>query len=404
MKKYAHIIAGCGAAGMSLAYHLSNVGFPGGSILMIDNEDKVANDHTWSYWSRGPQPFDSIAKCTYKKIGINAPGKQIVFDLNRYRYRVLESATFYAFVRKHLSQFKEVEWLKADIKQFREENKEAIVETSEGSFKADYIFSSRYNEKEIKERSRLFIKKHFKSWAIETNTKVFNPEVATLLDFTIPQQNHLRFISILPESTNKAVIELSAFSEKLPEEEECEKTLEEYIQKTLKITAYKVTAEKQGAIPITDYYFATREGDRIINIGIAGGSTKASSGYAFKRIQRHTMQLAQLLQDQWPPYADSNSGPRFRFYDQILLNIMMRNGGSGVKIFTELFIKNGPEKVFKFLDEDTMLNEEIGIISSLPSFPFLRSMVALAGKEVKPISMKRTVINNEEPDQSSNNK
>ena len=156
MKKYAHIIAGCGAAGMSLAYHLSNVGFPGGSILMIDREDKTTNDHTWGYWSRSPQPFDSIAKKTFKKIGLNAPGKQIVFDLNRYRYRVIESATFYAFVKNHLAQFPEVEWLKADIKQLREEDNVAIVETSEGSFKADYIFSSLYDEKEIKERSRMF--------------------------------------------------------------------------------------------------------------------------------------------------------------------------------------------------------------------------------------------------------
>lgn len=395
MKKYAHIIAGCGAAGLSLAYHLSNVGFPGGSILMIDREDKEVNDHTWGYWSRSPQPFDSIAKLTYKKIALNAPGKQIVFDLNRYAYRVIESATLYAFIKNHLAQFKEVEWLKADIKQFSEEDNEGIVETSEGSFKADYIFSSLYNETEIKERSRMFIKQHFKGWTIETASEAFNPEVATLFDFTIPQQNQLRFIQMLPESTTKAFVEFNIFSGKPLEMEEHEKMLKEYIEKTLKISTYKITAKEWSAIPITDHYFATRKGDRIINIGIAGGAIKASSGYTFKRIQRHTMQLAQLLKDQWPPYIDANSGPRFRFYDQILLNIMMRNGGSGVKIFSELFSKNGPEKVFKFLDEDTMLNEELKIISSLPSFPFLRSMVTLAGKEVNPISMMKTVINKE---------
>jgi lycopene beta-cyclase len=396
MKKYAHIIAGCGAAGLSLAYHLSNVGFPGGTVLMIDRDDKETNDHTWGYWSRSPQPFDSIAKLTYQKVALNVPGKQIVFDLNRYTYRIIESDTLYAFIKNHLAQFKEVEWLKADIKQFREEDNEGIVETSEGSFKADYIFSSLYEEKEIKERSRMFIKQHFNGWTIETASEVFNPEVATLFDFTIPQQNQLRFIQILPESTTKAFVEFNIFSGKPLEMEEHEKMLKEYIEKTLKISIYKITAKEWNAIPITDHYFATRKGDRIINIGIAGGAVKASSGYTFKRIQRHTMQLAQLLKDQWPPYIDANSGPRFRFYDQILLNIMMRDGGAGVKIFSELFSKNGPEKIFKFLDEDTMLNEELKIISSIPSFPFLRSMVTLAGKEVNPISMMKTVINKED--------
>lgn len=396
MKKYAHIIAGCGAAGLSLAYHLSNVGFPGGPILMIDRDDKEVNDHTWGYWSRSPQPFDSIAKMTYNKIALNAPGKQIVFDLKQYAYRVIESATLYAFIKNHLAKFKEVEWLKADIKQFREENNVGVIETSEGSFQANYIFNSLYNEKDIKERSRVYIKQHFKGWTIETASDAFNPEVATMFDFTIPQQNQFRYIQILPESTKKASIEFSIFSENLLEEQAYETMLKEYIQKTLKISSYQITAEEWGEIPMTDHYFATRNGDRIINIGIAGGTVKASSGYTFKRIQRHTMQLAQLLKDQWPPYIDANSGPRFRFYDQILLNIMMRTGGAGVNIFSELFSKNGPEKIFKFLDEDTLLNEELKIISSLPSFPFLRSMVTLAGKEVNPISMMKTVINKED--------
>lgn len=396
MKKYAHIIAGCGAAGLSLAYHLSNVGFPGGSILLIDNNNNntESNDHSWGYWSRSPQPFDSIAKRTYKKIALNAPGKQIVFDLNRYSYRVIESATFYSFIKNHLSKFKEVEWLKADVNTFREEDNKGIIDTSEGSFEADYIFSSLYNETEIKERSRMFIKQHFKGWTIETTSDTFNPEVATLFDFTIPQENQFRYFYIVPESTTKALIEFIVLSDNPLAEPAYETMLKEYIQKTLKISSYKIIDEEWGNIPMTDHYFPTRKGDRIINIGIAGGTIKASSGFAFKRIQRHTMQLAQLLKDQWPPYIDANSGPRFRFYDQVLLNIVMRNGGSGVKIYSELFAKNGPEKIFKFLDEDTMLNEELKIISSLPSFPFLRSMVTLAGKEVNPLSMMKTVITN----------
>ena len=393
MEKYGHIIIGCGAAGLSLAYHLSNEGFPGGSILLIDREDKIVNDHTWGYWSRNPHPFDAIAKLSFKRIGTNNPGQQIVFDLKRYQYHIIQSADFDAFVRTHLSQFKEVNWLKADIKDLLEEKDHVVVETSNGSFQADYVFSSLYSEQEIVERSRLFVRQQIKGWVIQTPTSSFNPEIMTLFDFNIPQQDQMRYMTVIPENEYRATVKFNVFSEKLLEKEEYENELRKYILQILKIKDFSIVGEEWGVIPLTDHYFATRHGNRVIQIGIAGGCTKASSGYSFQRIQRHTMQLVKLLKDGWPPYSDANSGPRFRFYDQILLNIMVQNAGSGVKIFSDLFFKNSPDKVFKFLDEDTLLTEDFRIISSLSSFPFIRSLVTLAGKEVNPLIKVKNVIN-----------
>ena len=387
MKTYGHIIIGCGAAGLSLAYHLSNEGFPGGSILMIDREDKIANNHSWGYWSKSAQPFDAIAKRSFKKIGTNTPGQQTIFDLKQYQYHVLHRTDFEAFVKNHLSQFKEVNWLTAEIENISEEKDHAIVKTSNGTFQSEYVFSSLYSEQEIVERSRLFIRQHIRSWVIQTPQSSFKPDSMMLLDFNTPQNSQMRYMSVIPESENRATIKLNVFSEKPLEKEEYDKSLKNYIHDNLNIKDYTIETQEWGIIPMTDHYFATRQGNRIIKIGIAGGCTKASSGYSFKRIQSHTIQLVQLLKDGWPPYADANSGPRFRLYDQILLNVMIRNAGAGAKIFSDLFSKNGPEKVFKFLDEDTLLTEDIGIISSIQSFPFLRSLVTLAGSEVNPLLM-----------------
>jgi lycopene beta-cyclase len=390
MKTYGHIIIGCGAAGLSLAYHLSNAGFPGGSILLIDREDKIVNNYAWGYWSKSPQPFDAIAKRSFKKIGINHPGQQTIFDLKRYQYHILQRDDFESFVKKHLSQFAEVDWLTAEIENLREEKDHVVVQTSNGNFQSEYVFSSLYSEQDIVERSRLFIRQHIKSWVIQTPNNAFNADSMMLLDFNTPQHDQMRYMSVIPLSENRATIKFNVFSEKPLEKEEYDNRLRDYIRDYLNLKEYTIEAEEWGAIPMTDHYFATRQGNRIIKIGIAGGCAKASSGYSFKRIQQHTLQLVQLLKDGWPPYVDANSGPRFRLYDQILLNVIVRNAGAGANIFADLFSKNGPEKVFKFLDEDTLLTEDLGIISSLPSFPFLRSLVTLAGSEVNPLMMVKT--------------
>jgi lycopene beta-cyclase len=388
MKTYGHIIIGCGAAGLSLAYHLSNAGFPGGSILLIDREAKVTNDHAWGYWSKNVQPFDHIAKRSFKKIGTNNPSQQIIFDLKHYQYHIIQRTDFESFVKNHLMQFKEVNWLTADINDIKEEKNHCEVQTSKGPFQSEYVFSSLYNEQDIVERSRLFVRQYVKGFVIHTPTNVFNADSLTLFDFNTPQYNNqMRYLTVIPDNENRATVKLTVISQTQPKKEESIDKLNNYIQHNLHIKDYSVMAEEGGVIPMTDHYFATRHGNRIIKIGIAGGCTKASSGYSFERIQRHTLHLAQLLKDGWPPYSDANSGPRFRFYDQILLDVMIRNAGAGAKIFADLFNKNGPEKVFKFLDEDTLLTEDLRIISTLSSFPFLRSLVLLAGKEVNPISI-----------------
>ena len=77
--------------------------------------------------------------------------------------------------KNHLSQFREVNWLMADIENIKEEKDHVVVQTSNGTFQSEYVFSSLYSEQEIVERSRLFIRQHIKSWVIQTTHSSFNP-------------------------------------------------------------------------------------------------------------------------------------------------------------------------------------------------------------------------------------
>ena len=67
------------------------------------------------------------------------------------------------------------------------------------------------------------------------------------------------------------------------------------------------------------------------------------------------------------------SPQRFDFYDSVLLKVLNDGDLSGKEIFTDLFKKNSVNKVFKFLDNETSLAEELKIISSLPTLPFLKA-------------------------------
>ena len=55
---YNFILAGGGAAGLSLAVQLASSPLKDQSILIIDRDRKQANDRTWCFWARTPTLLD----------------------------------------------------------------------------------------------------------------------------------------------------------------------------------------------------------------------------------------------------------------------------------------------------------------------------------------------------------
>jgi lycopene beta-cyclase len=182
-------------------------------------------------------------------------------------------------------------------------------------------------------------------------------------------------------SKNKALVEYTLFTPSLLTPAEYDAGLKEYITDRLGLNSYSVLEEEFGIIPMTNYRFPFYELG-IFNIGTAGGQTKGSSGYTFRFIQKRADQLAAVLTStsNWTGIEKklrtlaSTSG-RFHFYDNVLLNVLWHQYLPGDKVFTRLFERNPAHKVFSFLDNETTLPEELRIISSLPTWPFLKAAV-----------------------------
>jgi lycopene beta-cyclase len=123
---------------------------------------------------------------------------------------------------------------------------------------------------------------------------------------------------------------------------------------------------------MTNYPFpAGRE--NLVNIGTAGGHTKGSSGYTFQYIQKNSQAMVKALALGRHPSTIKKASSKFSFYDSVLLHILHHRTLEGSAIFTRLFKKNTPEQVFKFLDNETSLVEDLHIMRSLPTIPFAKA-------------------------------
>jgi lycopene beta-cyclase len=191
------------------------------------------------------------------------------------------------------------------------------------------------------------------------------------MDFRVDQSNGTTFVYVMPFAANRALVEYTLFTKDLLKQEQYDIGLRNYLSQYLQTDKFTITEEEFGVIPMTNYRFPVSNG-HIINIGTAGGQTKPSSGYTFRFIQKHSAAIVQQLIKRQSPVSSTGPG-RFRFYDSTLLNILQHNKLPGHEIFTTLFKKNKPQHVLRFLDNESSLMDELKIISSLPTLPFLKA-------------------------------
>jgi len=376
MPSYHYIIAGAGAAGLSLAVHMIHSGqFRDKRILIIDKEDKKKNDRTWCFWEKTPGLFDTVVYKKWSSAWFYGNDFSRLLELTPFEYKLIRGIDFYEYALGLIRKQSNFEIRMGTIVETGTGEGKAWVTMDDEKIEAEYLFNSILFEKPILKKRDSYLLQHFKGWVIETAVPAFNPSQAILMDFRVKQENGTTFVYVMPFSERKALVEYTLFSEKLLGSSGYEEGLKTYLREQLEIETYKVVEEEFGVIPMTNYRFPEKKGN-IIYIGTAGGQTKASSGYTFRFIQKHSAAIVDALLTTGKPFTVTPGGTkRFRFYDSVLLHILQHNKLPGQRIFTRLFKKNKPAQVLKFLDNETTLKEELKIISSLPTWPFLISAI-----------------------------
>lgn len=371
---YDFIIAGAGCAGLSLAMHLIDSGsFVDKKILIVDKDAKQSNDRTWCFWEKEQGLFEPIVFRRWDALYFYSDDVSRRLSLSPYQYKMVRGIDFYDHCLEKIRTQANFVFLQEEVQELFSDVSGTGVMAGGKEIRAGYVFNSILFGKPQLKKGQYWMLQHFKGWIVETPHDVFDPQSGTLMDFRIPQQQGTAFCYVLPLSARRALVEYTLFSRSLLPKEQYDEGLRAYIQDVLGIHSYTVTEEEFGIIPMTNFPFKKQEGN-VIHIGTAGGQTKASSGYTFNFIQKHSRQLVQALKEHGKPFLAAPQ-KKFSFYDGVLLNILDSGSMEGKKIFSDLFRKNAVPTVLKFLDNETSLAEDMEVIFSLPVAPFLKAAI-----------------------------
>ncbi|MEH6658686.1 lycopene cyclase family protein [Leeuwenhoekiella marinoflava] len=374
---YDYIILGAGLSGLMLAKALvSDPYFKDKSILILDKSEKNTNDRTWCFWSENTQDWDAIISKKWESILFKGENVKVEIPLKNYSYNRIEGIDFYESVFKILSASKQVTFKTENFKSFKEGETGVEVYTDQNTYHATKVFSSILPPERLKNQTKFpVLNQHFIGWEVRTQKSVFNPEVATFMDFSIPQNGNTRFMYVLPTAVNKALVEYTLFSEDLLPDAEYEAAIEDYME-ALGASEYEVTATEKGCIPMTAYPFEQHNTKNLMYIGTAGGWTRGSTGYTFTYTLKRTAELIDFLKRE-TDLRKFKINDRYRWYDKLFLDVLYRKNEQGAALFTHMFKKNDIVKIFRFLDGTSSLKEDFQIIWSLPKKEFIKSFFHL---------------------------
>lgn len=375
IKHFNYIFTGTGLSSLMTVYKMVLSGrFADQSILLLDENQKKTNDRTWCFWAKEETMWDSIISKKWNSALFANEDFKRDLDLKPYQYNQIRGIDFYNFVFSEISEHPNITFLNEKVTDINELENHVFVGTEENRYTCDYLFNSIYT-KAFAERQTKYpvLQQHFVGWLVKTEAAVFNPEKATFMDFSVEQKGNTRFMYVLPTSKTEALIEYTLFSEKLLPKEEYEKEIQLYLEK-LGTNKFEILEKEQGSIPITSYPFWKKNTKRVLNIGTAGGWTKASTGYTFRNSDKKSSDLVEFFQNGNFKMSSFHKKSRFWFYDLLLLDILHRHNELGSIIFSSLFRKGNPKLIFKFLDEETSLFEDLKVILKCPKVLFIKAL------------------------------
>ncbi len=372
------LFAGGGLSGLSLAWHIETA-MPGRyRMIIVDREARVGDDRTWCFWEKGEGPFQAAVIKQWDRLKVLGPDWERILDIPPYAYRMIRSSAFYALVREGLAAAPGIQFLTADILGLESEKDSAVLRSSIGNLRGRWLFNSALRPDSPARRTRTLLQ-HFKGYFLTMPRSTFDPDVPHFMDFRVEQGKDVRFVYVLPITETRALAEFTVFSPRVWEQQEYHNTLQDYLGNILGIKDYVVDEEEFGVIPMTDHPHPLRTGRRILNLGTAGGRTKASTGFTFVNVQRHSAAVALSLQSKGHPFARMPlCHKRYSLYDAILLDVLTRNLYPGRDIFSHMFLRNAPVTVFDFLGEQSRFHQELQLFASFPQGPFVRAFLRVA--------------------------
>lgn len=368
------LVAGAGAAGLSLAVRLATQTRL--RVRVLEARPGPSDDRTFCFFRGRAHPFEPAITRRYDTVVVRDEHSHVRRSLGARPYEELPGLAFAEHALALLAPHAErvhVAWGHT-VSSFTEQRDGVAVQTSEGRVTARLFVDARgahtlAHVSELADEVRWL--QHFVGHVVRTERPIFEPGVATLMDFDVAQDEGPHFVYVLPSSPTVALVEDTYFSASVLPRARYEAQIDAWLARH-GAGEHEVLRREAGRIPMTTVPQARAAQGRVVVIGQRGGAAKASSGYAFQFIQRQCDALAEYLRRAGLEAPLSWQPPRSHvasFLDRVMLAHLRRHPREASRVFVPLFRDVPAEALARFLSEEAGLTDHVRVMNAVPRLP-----------------------------------
>ena len=367
------VIVGGGLGGLSLAVELAQPEFAHLRILVLERRAGYTRDRTWSYWQTHPHRYSGLERKRWNtwRLSFNGSGAQ---HASKHAYCTMDADAFYEFALKQIALAPHVK-LKMNASVIAVGTQpQPTVQLSDGTeLTAAWIMDGRPNPQPRPDA----LCQHFEGWEVQTETDCFDDSAVELMNFQ-PATAGLHFLYVLPYGPRQALVEstwMSAFAHQPDYATE----LRDYLRSRYGVTDYKCVYRERGCL---DLQARTREPEaldgsgRLVALGKAAGTLRASTGFAFLETIAEAGRIAQCFRG--VPLSEVRVLPYRRdwldaWMDKIFCDGLKADWPRAPEFFMAMFKGISPETWVSFLTGRPSMMQRLQVSLQLPKLHFLRA-------------------------------
>lgn len=369
---YDIVFAGAGLAGLSLAARLAALPDPP-RMLLVDPLQNDTSDRTWCHWQLHESIFDDAITHRWQRWSVDKNHDQTAVGSTDIPYVRIPSDRFRQIAWERIKACPRAEFLRGmSVASIEEVSDRAVVHLSDSRrIESSWVFDSRPLQNDNAPWRQIFrgLELHSPETKLGTST-------VTLMDFQSAGPEGVRFFYVLPLDAHTALVEDTWLvpSHKTPAFSN--NAIVSYASKTLGKTHWQIRHQEEGNLPMGFSPSASSavEKKRIIPWGTTAGAVRASSGYAFSRIQAASERMASAWQRTGYPDPAAVHGSAFLdWMDRVFLRAMTDQPERVPEYFARLFQRVAPDALVRFLESEPRPADILQVMRALPLGPFLRA-------------------------------
>lgn len=363
------LILGGGLAGLSLAERLAAQPLSPRTCVLEARAD-YTDDRTWCSWRLGRGRYNHLATSSWSRFCVRDGTRQALVDCADTPYQMIPSSVFYANAMEVLAGSSQVS-LELGTAVAAEPvpcDDGWMVSLSDGRcLSARYVVDTRPPAR----RPQSILWQSFLGDVVATDRDVFDPNTAVLMDFDEQSSDGVQFLYVLPTSRREALVETTVFGAVPLDPEALRARHVQGLRARVDGCGYRVQRSEHGVLPMGHEPLPAAAG--VVKASLFHGGARASTGYAFARIQSWADTCAAVLLRGDGPVGPAPDPWLRRVMDEVFLRVLRAHPERGGDLMTRMFDTADPARVIRFLSDRGSVRDALSVVGSLPPAPFLRA-------------------------------